>query len=54
MVLELKGISHHSNSGEDTENKVLWRILLRLKKDQTLFKMSVSPKELWEKLFYFK
>ncbi|CAL8238994.1 unnamed protein product [Gadus morhua 'NCC'] len=32
MVLELKGISRHSNSGEDTESKALWRILLRFLK----------------------
>lgn len=36
MVLELKGISHQSNSGEDTGSKALWRILLRLKKDHLL------------------
>ena len=54
MVLEPKGISHHSNSGEDTESKALWRILLRLKKINfnTFLK---SPKELWEKIMcYFK
>ncbi|KAK6319543.1 hypothetical protein J4Q44_G00107540 [Coregonus suidteri] len=32
-VLELKGISHHSNSGEVTESKALRRILLRFLKN---------------------
>ncbi|KAK6291084.1 hypothetical protein J4Q44_G00385160 [Coregonus suidteri] len=32
-VLELKGISHHSNSGDVTESKALRRILLRFLKN---------------------